>query len=128
MNRNGPEFFTITALGNNRPIKFIIKSSSPVTLIPKSQFKKITPLRPLETEYKDVNDNQIQFEGKTTARVEINGTRKELELLKTTKKSNPLLGLDWMKKLRKTLETGKTVPQVHHIKEDPDVTKLKTKF
>ena len=88
-NRNGPEFFTITALGNNRPIKVIIDSSSPVTLIPKSQFNKITPLRPLETEYKDVNNNQIQFEGKTTARVEINGTRKELELLKTTKKTNP---------------------------------------
>ena len=33
MNRNGPEFFTITALVNNRPIKFIIDSGSSVTLI-----------------------------------------------------------------------------------------------
>ena len=33
-----------------------------------------------------------------------------------------------MKKLAITLETGKTVPQVHQIKEDPDVTKLKTKL
>ena len=99
MSSNGPEFFTVTALVNNRPIKFIIDSGSPVTLIPKSQFNKLAPLRPLETEYRDVNDNRIRFEGKTTAKVEINGTRKELELLVTTKKTNPLLGLDWMKKI-----------------------------
>ena len=127
-NNNGPEFFTVTALVNNRQIKFIIDSGSPVTLISKSQFNKITRLRPLETEYRDVNDNRLRFEGKTTAKVEINGTRKELELLITTKKTNPLLGLDWMKKLGITLETGKTVPQVNQIKEDSDVTKLKTKF
>ena len=60
--------------------------------------------------------------------MEINGVRKELEILVTTKKPNPLLGLDWMNKLRITLETGNTVPQVHQVKEDPDVTKLKTKF
>ena len=39
-----------------------------------------------------------------------------------------MLGLDWMKKLGITLETGTTVSQIHQIKEDPDVTKLKTKF
>ena len=93
MNKNGPEFFTIIALVNNRPIKIIIDSSSPATLIPKSQFNRISPLRPRETEYSDVNDNRIQFEGKTTAKVENNGTRKELEILLTTKKTNPLLGL-----------------------------------
>ena len=127
-NINGPEFFTVTALVNNRPIKFIIDSGSPVTLISKSQFNKITPLRTLETEYRDVNDNRIRFEGKTTAKVEINGTRKELELLITTKKTNLLLGLDWMKKLGIKLEAGQTVPQIHQIKKDQDVTKLKTKF
>ena len=35
MYRNGPKFFTITALVNNRPIKFIIDSGSPITLIRK---------------------------------------------------------------------------------------------
>ena len=50
MNKNGPEFFTITALVNNRPIKIIIDSSSPATLIPKSQFNRISPLRPRETD------------------------------------------------------------------------------
>ena len=33
-----------------------------------------------------------------------------------------------MEKLGITLETGKTAPQIQQIKEDPDVTKLKTKF
>ena len=98
MRKDGPDFFTLTALGYNRPIKFIIENGSPVTLIPKSQSNRITPLKPLETEYRDVNDNQIRFEGKTTARVEIDGKRSNLEILVTTKKTNPLLGLDWTKK------------------------------
>ena len=34
INNNGPEFFTVAELVNNRPIKFIIDSGSPVTLIP----------------------------------------------------------------------------------------------
>ena len=90
INSNGPDFFTITALVNNRPIKFIIDSGSPVTLIPKSLFNNITQLHPLKTEYRDVNDNRIQFEGKTIAKVEIDGKQKELEILVTTKRTNPL--------------------------------------
>ena len=99
VHNSGPEFFTLTALVNNRPIKFMIDSGSPVTLIPKSQFNNITPLQPLETEYRDVNDNRIKVERKTTAMVKINGEQKHLEVLVTTKKTDPLLGLDWIKKL-----------------------------
>ena len=128
VNRNRPDFLTATALVNNRPIKFIIDSGSPVTLIPKSLFNNITQLHPLKTEYRDVNDNRIQFEGRTMAKVEIDGKQKEPEILVTTKRTNPLLGLDWMKKLEITLEMGKTVPQIQQIKEDPDITSLKTKF
>ena len=68
------------------------QSSSPVTLIAKSQFNNKTPLQPLETEYRDVNDNRIKFEGKTTEMVKINSEQKHLEILVTTKKTNPLLG------------------------------------
>ena len=60
MNNNGPGIVTITALVNNRPIKRIVASGSPVTLIPKTQFNNIKPLRPLETENRDVIDNRIQ--------------------------------------------------------------------
>ena len=99
-----------------------------MTLIPKSLFNGITPLKPLKTEYRDVNDNKIRFEGKTTATVEINGHRNNLQILITTKKTNPLLGLDWMKKLGITLDTGRTSPQINHVTEDPDITSLKRKF
>ena len=88
---DGQTFITKTALVNNRPIKFIIDSGSPVTLIPKQMFNRITTMRPLQTENRDVNNNKIQFKGKTIANVEINRETKKLELLITTKKTNPLL-------------------------------------
>ena len=75
-----------------------------------------------------MNDNIIRFEGKTTATVEINGQQNNLEILITTKKTNPLLGLDWMGKLEITLDTGKTRPQINHVIEDSDITYFKRKF
>ena len=99
-----------------------------MTLIPKSLVNGTTPLKPLKTKYRDVNDNTIRFEGKTTATVEINGQRNNLEILITTKKTNPLSGLDWMKKLAITLDTGRTGPQIKQVTEDPDITSLKRKF
>ena len=123
--KNGPEFFSLTALVNNRPIKFIIYSGSPVTLIPKSQFNSTTPLMPIGTEYRDVNDNRIKFEGKTIASVEINRKRNNFEVLITTKKTNPLLGSDWM---GITLDTNKINPQVNHVIEDSDVTVLRKRY
>ena len=126
MRKNGPEIFT--AFVNNGRIEFVIDSSSPVTLIPKSQFHRITPLKPIEIEYRDVNDKRSKFEGITIASVEINGTRNGLEILLITTKINPLLGLDWMEKLRITMDTGKTDPQMNHITEDPDITILKRRF
>ena len=41
-NKNGIPFYTRTLLVNNRPIKFIVDTGSPVTLIPKQKFNKIT--------------------------------------------------------------------------------------
>ena len=113
---------------NNRPIKFIIDSGSPVTLIPKPQFNRITPLMPIGTEYRDMNDNRIKFEGKTIASVEVNGKRNNLEVLITTKKTNLLLGLDWMEKLGITLDTNKINTQVNYLTEDSDVTVLMKRF
>ena len=61
---------------------------------------------PIGTEYRDVNDNRIKFEGKTIASVEVNGKRNNLEVLITTKKINSLLGLDWMEKRNKPFNRG----------------------
>ena len=82
--KNGPPFYTKTLLVNNRPIKFIDDTGSPVTLIPKSKFNNITTLKPVTIDYRDVNDNKIKFEGKTTANIVIDGTERQLELLITT--------------------------------------------
>ena len=42
-------FYNATLLVNNIPIKFIIDSGSPITLIPECLFSKITSIQPLKT-------------------------------------------------------------------------------
>ena len=54
-------FYNATLLFNNVPIKFILDSGSPVTLIPECLFGKITPTEQLKATYKDVNNQQINF-------------------------------------------------------------------
>ena len=51
-------FYNAILLVNNVPIKFIIDSGSPVTLIPISLFSKITPIELLKTTYNDVNNQK----------------------------------------------------------------------
>ena len=65
--KNGQSlFYTATLVVNNRPIKFIIDTGSPVTLIPKTRFTEVTAIKPVTMDYRDVNDNK--FEGKTKAK------------------------------------------------------------
>ena len=61
--KKGVPFYTKTLLVINRPIKFIVDTGSPVTLIPKARFNMITTIRPVLEAYRDVNDNKIKFEG-----------------------------------------------------------------
>ena len=102
-NKNGIPFYTRTLLVNNRPIKFIVDTGSPVTLIPKLRFNRITDIKMVLEDYRDVNDSKIKFEDKTVANIEIDSKLKQLELLITTKQTHPLLGLNWMKELVLTL-------------------------
>ena len=60
-NKNEIPFYTRTLLVNNRPIKFIVDTGSPVTLIPKLKFNKITAIKPVSEDYRDVNDNKINL-------------------------------------------------------------------
>ena len=94
--RDGQPFFTTAALVNNCPIKFIIDSGSPVTLLTKQMFNKITPTQPLHMEYREVNNNKIKIEGKTTAKVETNGETKKPRTANNNKKNKPIAraGLD----------------------------------
>ena len=57
-NKKNGEYLHATLLVNNAPIKFILDSGSPVTLIPQRLFNKYTEVEELKTNYKDVNDNK----------------------------------------------------------------------
>ena len=124
--RDGKVFYTATLLANNRPIKFIVYSRSTVSLIPQIKFN-ITPTKPVEREYKDVNDNRMNFVGETLTKVVLDGKKLDLELLITRNKTNPLLGLDWMDKLEIKLEMGKAETK-KHLLEDEDTRDLKRTF
>ena len=58
------DYIYVTLLVNNAPIKFIIDSGSPVTLIPKRLFNEITKVEKMNNDYKDVNDNKIYWTNK----------------------------------------------------------------
>ena len=55
---------------------------------------------------------------KNNAKVETNEKTKNLELLKTTKRTYTLLGLDWMKYLGIKPETGKTDLKIQSVEDD----------
>ena len=52
----------------------------------------------MNTDYKDVNDNKIEFVGQTNATVKTNKTL-QLPLLITRANITPLMGLDWKNRL-----------------------------
>ena len=56
------------------------------------------------------------------------GETKNLDLLITAKRTNPMLGLDWMNSLGIKLETEKANMMIQNVQEDPDVMELKRKF
>ena len=116
---------------NNAPIKFIIDSGSPVTLIPQRLFNKITEMEELKIKYKDVNYNKIDFLRQTKALVKSNSTTLQLPLLNTKANFTPLMELDWMKRLGITLNTTTDDIKIHNIKMDETekkILKLKNEF
>ena len=62
------------------------------------------------------------------ANIKMDREKKKLELLITTKRTNPLLGLDWMKHKGIKLNIEKSNLQIHNIQEDPDIADLKKQF
>ena len=112
------DFYNATLLVNNVPIKFIIDSGSPITLIPECLFNDITTIKPLKTTYKDVNNQRIEFTGQTNALVKTNKETIELPLLITKAKTSPLMGLDWMQRLKINLSSNNEAIQIHNIKLD----------
>ena len=61
------------------------------------------------------------------ATIEMDGEKKKLELLITTKRTNPLLGLDWKEHLGINLNIAKPDAKIQNIQEDPDIADPKKK-
>ena len=71
-NKKKGDYFHATLLVNDVPIKLFIQSGSPVTLVYQRLSKDISEVTKLNTSYKDVNNNKIEFLGKTRATVKTN--------------------------------------------------------
>ena len=128
--RNGI-YFHATLFINNAPIKFNIDSGLPVTLIPQRLFNKITEVEELKTNYKEVNDNKVDFMGQIKATVKSNSVTLQLPLLITKANITLLMGLDWMKRLGITLNTRTNNIKLHNIRMDETekkILKLKNEF
>ena len=69
--RNGPPFYTKKLLVSNRQIKFIVYTGLPVTLKLKVKFNNITVIKPVTEIYREVNDNEKSYDGKTIANIEV---------------------------------------------------------
>ena len=66
-------------------------SGSPVTLIPQRLFNDTSEVMKINTSYKDVNDNKIEFRGQTTATVKTNKMTIQLPSLNTKANLTPLM-------------------------------------
>ena len=93
--------------------------------MPKSKFNNAT-IKPSAVDYGNVNGNRIKFQGKTTAIIEKDRTKQQLELLITTKNTHPLPGLDWMGKLGMTFETDKISPNINHKQTENTIDRIIT--
>ena len=77
-----------------------------MTLIPQRLFNKTTKVEKMNTDYKDVNDNKIEFVEQTNATVKTNTTSLQLPLLIKKANITPLMGLDRVKPLKTTINSS----------------------
>ena len=85
----------------------------------------------MNNNYKDVSDNKIEFIGQTTGTVKTNTTTLQLPLLITKTNITPLMGLDWMKRLKITNNSNTEAIKIHNItmdKNEKRILKLKHEF
>ena len=85
----------------------------------------------MNNDYKDANDNKIEFIGQTNATVKTNTTTLQLLLLITKANITPLMGLDWMKRLKITTNSNTEAIKIHNKRTDQNekrILKLKNEF
>ena len=81
----------------------------------------------MKTDYKDVNDNKIEYVGQTNATVKTNKTTLQLPLINTKANITPLMGLDWMKWLEITINPNTEAIKIHNIRMDDNANIIQTK-
>ena len=102
---------------HGQPIEFIIDTGSPVTIIPPI----ITPeeIKKTTVTFVDVNKNPIKFKGEAMVELKTENSKEILPILFTENKSTqPLLGLDWLDKLKIGLQGSKKTNVIRHVEED----------
>ena len=85
----------------------------------------------MNNDNKDVNDNKIEFIGQTNATVKTNITTLLQPLLLTKANITPLMGLNWMKRLKETINSNAEAIKIHNIRMDENekrILKLKNEF
>ena len=85
--------------------KFIIDTSSPVTIIPNNtKLYKMENIKPIKERYQDVNKNEIKLLRKIWVDVEHDRTKIKPPLLITKRNDKtPLLRVNWLKQLPITI-------------------------
>ena len=73
-----------------------------------------TPLEPLKTTFKDVNNQKIDFVCQTKATVKKNNETIELSLLITKAQTAPLMGLDRIQRLKINLSSNRDTIHIHN--------------
>ena len=100
---------------NGTPKEFIIDTESPVTIMPLDEQIMKTEIQKRTNRYQDVNKNDVKIRGKIPVNIEYENNNQKKEILITERADiTPLLGMDWMKRIKLTIgkiqlaETGQS--------------------
>ena len=114
---NRVDFYKTILVVHGQPIEFIIDTGSPVTIIP--PVIDLTEVKKTTKTFVDVNKNPIKFKGEAMFELKTEKSREILPILITeNKNTQPLLGLDWLNKLKIGLQGSKKTKFIRHVTED----------
>ena len=97
--------YTANVKINGKEKIFIIDTGSPVTIMPMDP-EKINPkeIQQIKNKYQDVNKNEVRFKGQIPVEIQHENNKQKMQVLITERNDiTPLLGMDWMKKIRLTI-------------------------
>ena len=73
---------------------------------------KRTEIQKVKHRYQDVNKNEVKFRRKIPADIEYENSKRKMQILVTERNDiTPVLGMDWMKKIKVTIEKNPSTGQ-----------------